>query len=81
MRKQTVQHPIDKKLPCDYDVFQSLDEDDYFMFVNFKLLKTMLTSMCKCPSCGDVIDMHNVVESRMGLGPMYMSYFSKYLQG
>ena len=58
--------PKRQKLACDNNVFQSVDEDDYFIFVNFKLLKTMLTSICKCPSCGDVIDMHNVAESRMG---------------
>ena len=58
--------PKRQKLACEDDMFQCGDEDDYYMFVNFKLLKKMVTSFCKCPSCGDVADMRNVAESRMG---------------
>ena len=36
------------------------------MLVNFKVLKEMITSFCKCPSCGDAVNMHNVADSRMG---------------
>ena len=58
--------PKRPKLAREDDLSQGVDEEDYYMFVNFKVLKQMVTSFCKCPSCGDVIDMRNVAESRMG---------------
>ena len=58
--------PKRPKLAREDDLSQGVDEEDYYMLVNFKVLKQMVTSFCKCPSCGDVIDMRNVAESRMG---------------
>ena len=44
--------PKRPKLAREDDLSQGVDEEDYYMFVNFKVLKQMVTSFCKCPSCG-----------------------------
>ena len=53
-------------LACDDGMFQCVDEEDYYIFFNFKLLMEMVVSMCKCSSCGDNSDIRGVVECTMG---------------
>ena len=42
------------------------DDSDYFLLVNFGLLKEVFSSLSKCPDCSAKIEVTDVLSSRMG---------------
>ena len=55
-----------KKLNLDVEGDLTEDQDDYYVLINFAVLKNVLAELCNCIECGGSIELQNDLQNRNG---------------
>lgn len=55
-----------KKLKLDIEGEEIEDQDDYYVLINFAVLKNALAELCNCIDCGGSIELQNDLQNRNG---------------
>ena len=55
-----------KKLNLDVEGDEIEDRDDYYVLINFAVLRNVFVELCNCFECGGSIELQNDLQSRNG---------------